>query len=84
MSAQGLEAGFVEPPDRTHVAGHRPDRQGLIAASGGLGNYPFEKKPPHSPAAKTLSDDDRFDLAAGTAVKQTRKTGNRISAGDAQ
>ena len=59
MSAQGLKSGVVEPPDRAHVAGHRPDRQVPIAASDGLGNYPSDKKPPHAPAAKTLSDNDR-------------------------
>ena len=26
MSAQGLETGVVEPPDRIYVAGYRPDR----------------------------------------------------------
>jgi hypothetical protein len=26
MSTQGLKAGVVEPPDRTHVADYRPDR----------------------------------------------------------
>lgn len=76
MAAQGLEAGVVEPPDRSHVAGYWPDRQILIAASDGLGNYPFDKKPPNAPAPDTISDHDRFDLAAGTEIKQAGKTDN--------
>jgi hypothetical protein len=42
MSAQGLKTGVVEPPDRTYVAGYRPDRQVLIAASDGRSNHPFD------------------------------------------
>ena len=76
MPAQGLKTGVVEPPDRTHVAGYRPDRQVLIAASDGLNNYPFDKKSPNAPATETISDDDRFDLATGAAIKQARKTDN--------
>ena len=76
MSAQGLKAGVVEPPDRTHVAGYRPDRQVLMAASDGLSSYPFDKKPPDAPVTQTTSDDDRFDLAAGAAIEQARKTDN--------
>jgi hypothetical protein len=74
MSAQGLKTGVVEPLDRTHVAGYRPDRQVLIAAGGGLSNYPFDQKSPDAPATETISDDDRFDLATGAALEQARKT----------
>src|SRR5262249_48243129 len=73
---QGLEASVVKPSDRTHVAGYRPDREILIAASDGLSNYPFHKNSSHAPATKTTSDDDRFDLADGPAIKQTRKADN--------
>ena len=76
MSAQGLKTHVVEPPDRTHVAGYRPDREVLVTASDGLGNDPFDKQPPDAPAAETISDDDRFDLAAGAVVEQARKTDN--------
>lgn len=76
MSAHGLKTGVVEPSDRTYVAGYRPDRQVLIAASDGLSNYPFDKKSPNAPAAETISDNDRFDLATGAAVKQAGKTDN--------
>ena len=76
MSAQGLETGVVEPSDRTYVAGYRPDRQVLIAASDGLSNYPFDKKSPNAPAAEPIGNDDRFDLATGASVKQAGKTDN--------
>ena len=49
MSAQGLETGGVKRSDRTHVAGYRPDRQVLIAASGSLGHYPFMRAVPALP-----------------------------------
>ena len=75
-SAQGLETGIVESSDRIHVAGYRPDRQALIAAGDGLSNYPFDKKSPNPPATETISNDDRFDLATGAAIKQARKTDN--------
>jgi hypothetical protein len=74
MSAQGLETGGVKRSDRTHVADYRPDRQVLIAASGSLGHYPFNKKSPDAPAAETISNDDWFDLSAGPAIKQAGKT----------
>jgi hypothetical protein len=70
MSTQGLETSVIEPSDRTHVAGYRPDRQVLIAASDGLGYYSFYKKSPNSPATEAISDDDRFDLATGATIKQ--------------
>jgi len=54
----------------THIADYRPDRQVCIAASGGLGSYPFDKKPPDPPATETISDDDRFDLATGAVIEQ--------------
>ena len=47
-----------------------------MAASDGLSNDPFDKKPPNAPATETVSDDDRFDLATGAAIKQARKTDN--------
>ena len=74
VSAHGLETGFVEPSDRTYVAGYGPDRQVPVAASDGLSDYPFDEQPPDAPAAETISDDYRFDLAAGAAIKQARKT----------
>src|SRR5580704_2934244 len=74
MPAQGLETSVVEPPDRAHVPGYRPDRQVLVAAGGGLGNDPLDKKSPDAPAAEPVSDDDRFDLATGPAIKQARET----------
>lgn len=76
MSAQYLKAGVVEPLDRAHVAGYRPDRQVLMAAGGSLGGYPLEEKPPDALAAQTASDHDRFDLAAGPVVEQARKADN--------
>lgn len=74
MTAQGPEAGVVEMPDRTHVAGHGPDRQVLVAAGGGLGGCPLDEEPPDAPAAERAGDDDRLDLTAGPAVKQARET----------
>ena len=76
MSAQGLKTGVVEPADRPHVAGYRPDGQVLIAASAGLSNYPSDKKSPDAPVTETISDDDRFDLTTGAAIKQAGKTDN--------
>jgi hypothetical protein len=76
VSAQGLKTGVIERSDRTHVAGYRPDRQVLMAASDGLSNYPLDKKSPNAPAAETISDDDGFDLSAGPAIKQPRKADN--------
>ena len=77
VSAQGPKTGVVEPSDRTYVAGYGPDRQVRIAASDGLSNYAFDKQSPDAVAAETISDDDRFDLATGAAIKQPRKTDNR-------
>ena len=74
MSTQGLEAGVVEPSDRTHVAGHRPDRQILIAASDGLSDHPLDKKSANALAAETTGDHNRFDLAAGPMIKQAGQT----------
>ena len=76
MSTQGLEAGVVEPSDRTHVAGHRPDRQILIAASDGLSDHPLDKKSANALAAETVGDHNRFDFAAGPLVQQTGQTDN--------
>lgn len=76
MSAQGLKTGTVEPSDRTHVAGYRPDCQVLVAASDGLSNHLFDKKSPDASATETIGNDDRFDLAAGPAIKQASKADN--------
>jgi hypothetical protein len=76
MSTQCLEAGVVKSSDRTHVAGYRPNREILIAASDGLSDYPFDKNSSHASAAKTTGDDDRLDLAAGPAIKQAGKADN--------
>lgn len=76
MSAQYLKAGVVEPLDRAHVAGYRPDRQVLMAPGGSLRDYPLEEKPPDPPAAQTAGDHDRLDLATGPVVKQAREADN--------
>lgn len=45
-----------------------------MAASGGLSDRPFDKKPSGAPATETFSDDDWFGLGARPAIKQPRKT----------
>ena len=77
MSAQGLKTGAVEPSDRTHVSGYRPDRQVFVAAGDGLSDYPPDKESPYASAPETISDDDRFDLPAGAAIKQARQADYR-------
>src|SRR5215469_16323316 len=44
-----------------------------MAASDGLSDYPLDKESPNASATETISDDDRFDLPAGAAIKQARK-----------
>lgn len=60
----------------TASTGYGPDREVLVAAGGGLGDYPFDETPPNAPATEIIGDDDRLDLAAGPAIEQAGKTDN--------
>ena len=47
-----------------------------MAASDGLSNDPFDKKPSNAPDTETISDNDWFDLTTGATIKQARKADN--------
>jgi hypothetical protein len=76
MSTQRLKARLLEASDRTQVARHRPDRQVLIAASGGFCDYLFDEKSSNASAAESITYHDRFDLPPGPAVEKTRQADN--------
>jgi hypothetical protein len=76
MSTQSLKTSVVEPPDGSHVASYRPDRQVLMAASDSFGNCPLDEKSPNASATEAISYDHWFDLSAGSPIEESRKPGN--------